>query len=316
MIPLRYLAVPVLLMALLGPLESPAQDAATYYTVQHPEQFKTNWTAFYAQADAMTAAVRAKLKHELDVPYGTDVKQRLDLYFPPHASAHAPVFVFFHGGGFREGDRAQYGYVAKPLAAHGIITAVASYRLTGQGFKYPAQRDDARLAVRWVYRHIAHYGGDPRRIVIGGHSSGAIMVADLGMDRAWLGALGIPKQALRGIVPVSGPYDLRTLRHPDEPNVFWSGYAPTEAERAAASPLLHIGDPVRAALIAAGALEHEGYDDYVSSSQAFGAALESHGVHVQVMTLPNAGHRDTAFALGDADSELSRAVLKFIAAQR
>jgi acetyl esterase/lipase len=259
--------------------------------------------------------VRAHLKHALDLPYGADVKQRLDVYFPEHAPPHAPVFVFFHGGGFREGDRAQYGYVAKPFAARGIITVVASYRLTGQGFKYPAQRDDARLAVQWVYRHIEPYGGDPRRIVIGGHSSGAIMVADLGKDRAWLKQMGVARQALRGIVPISGPYDLRTPDHPGEPNVFWSAYTPTATERAAASPLLHIGDPVPAALIAAGALESDGYDDYVSASQAFGAALKTRGVQVEVLLLPDAGHRDTVFALGDPESALSQAVVQFVAAQ-
>jgi acetyl esterase/lipase len=307
------LAAPMLLVAsLLFVPAAGAQDASTYYTVTHPTEFKTNWTAFYAQADALTAATRTEVRHELDLSYGGDPKQRLDLYFPKDAPANAPVFLFFHGGGFREGDRAQYGYVAKPFAAHGIITAVASYRLTGQGFKYPAQRDDARLAAAWLFKHIGRYGGDPRRIFIGGHSSGAIMVADLGMDRAWMRSAGMPKPALRGIVPVSGPYDLRTPEHPGEQQVFWSGYTPTEAERAAASPLLHIGDPVPAAYIAAGALEHEGYDDYVSSSAAFAAALTAHGSHTQVFDMPGAGHRDTVFALGDPDTELSKAVLAFI----
>jgi acetyl esterase/lipase len=289
-----------------------AQDASTYYTVMHPEQFKTDWTGFYRQADAKTALVRSQLRHELNIPYGADTKQRLDIYFPEKMPAKAPVFLFLHGGGFREGDRAQYGFVAKPFAEHGVISVIASYRLTGGGFRYPAQRDDARLAVLWLYRNIARYGGDPRRIYISGHSSGAILVADLGVDRAWLVRAGVPKQLVRAIIPISGPYDLRTAANPIEPNVFWSGYTPTAESRTQASPGLHILDPVPTALVVAGSTENEGYDDYVGSSEAFVAALAAHGARAQFLSLPGAGHGDTVWALGDEHSELFLAVLRLI----
>jgi acetyl esterase/lipase len=293
-----------------------AQDASTYYTVMHPEQFKTDWTGFYRQADAATAAVRSQLRHALDIPYGADLKQRLDIYFPgrtrAQSPAKAPVFLFLHGGGFREGDRAQYGFVAKPFADHGVICVIASYRLTGGGFSYPAQRDDARLAVLWLYQNIARYGGDPERIYIGGHSSGAILAADLGVDRAWLAQAGAPKRLLRGIVPISGPYDLRTAANPVEPDVFWSAYTPTAELRTQASPALHILDPVRTALVAAGSTENVGYDDYVGSSKAFVGQLEAHGTRARFLSLPGAGHRDTVWALGDDHSELFQAVLRLI----
>lgn len=231
-----------------------AQDASTYYTVQHPEQFKIDWGAFYRQADAKTAAVRAQLPHYLNLAYGQDVKQRLDLYLPTKKPAHAPVFLFLHGGGFREGDRAQYGFVAKPFADHGVITAVASYRLTGDGFKYPDQPHDTQLAVEWLYRNIAKYGGDPDRLYVGGHSAGAILSADIGVDRAWLKSAGIPTRVLRGIAPISGPYDLRTAGRPGED----SAYAPTTELKEQASPLLHIVDPAPAAVIALGSAENLG----------------------------------------------------------
>jgi acetyl esterase/lipase len=289
-----------------------AQDASQYYTVQHPEKFKTDWTGFYRQADASTAAVRSELPHKLDLQYGANVKQRLDLYFPKKAPSSAPVFLFLHGGGFREGDRAQYGFVAKPYALSGIIVAVASYRLTGDGFKYPSQREDAQLAVAWLYRNIKQYGGNPDRIFVGGHSSGAILAADIGGNRTWLARSGVPKHALRGIAPVSGPYDLRTPGRPSEENVFWSGYTPTPELRAQASPILHIADPVPAAVVAAGSAENEGYDDYVASSKDFVAKLLTHGTHAQFLSLDGAHHKDTVLALGDEKSELSQAIIQMI----
>jgi acetyl esterase/lipase len=253
-----------------------------------------------------------QVRHELDISYGTNIKQRLDIYFPAQTSANAPVYLFFHGGGFREGDRAQYGFVAKPFSEKGIISVVASYRLTGEGFKYPVQRDDARLAVAWLYKNIQRFGGDPRRIYIGGHSSGGILVADLGVDRRWMRGAGLPKEVVRAIIPVSAPYDLRTPGNAVEKTVFWSGYTPSAQLRRLASPSLHITDPVPAALVAAGAKEVDGYDNYVGSSEVFVRRLTAHGVQAKFMALPEAGHRESVLALGDEKSELSREIIRLI----
>ena len=101
-----------------------AQDWTQYYTVVHSGNFAIDWGKFYRTAEAKTMEVRKELRNELDVPYGKDPKQRLDLYFPVQKASNAPVLLFLHGGGFREGDRKQYGYVAEPFAkAAGAATA-------------------------------------------------------------------------------------------------------------------------------------------------------------------------------------------------
>jgi acetyl esterase/lipase len=299
----RTIGVACALLLSLTTQQSIAQDASKYYTVQHPDQFKIDWGSFYKQADSMTAAVRASFPHQLDLPYGKNVKQRLDLYFPKDKPEKAPVFLFLHGGGFREGDRAQYGFVAKPFAQQGVIVAVASYRLTGDGFKYPDQTDDARAAVVWLYKHIVQYGGDPRRIYVGGHSAGAILSADIGVDRHWMNAAGIPENSFRGIVAISGPYDLRTPGRKGESDV----YAPTLALQAAASPLLHIGDPVPATIVAVGSTEA-----YVASSEELANKLNAAGARATFLSLEGEDHRDTVRDLGDGDSVLAKAVLKMI----
>jgi len=289
-----------------------SQDASTYYSVLHPGESRLDWAAFYRQADAATAATRAELRHHLDLPYAENIKQRLDLYFPARPTRAAPVFLFLHGGGFREGDRAQYGFVARPLAQSGIITAVVSYRLTDDGFRYPAQGEDARLALQWLHRNVQQYGGDAERLYVGGHSCGAIMAADIGVDRGWLAGAGIPKHVLRGIVGVSAPYDLRTPQDPGNQKVFWGRYVPTPDLRALASPVLNIVDPVPAALLAAGSTENAGYDDYVKSSKEFAAKLAAVGTEARWLSLEGANHQDTVLALGTEHSELSQLVLQII----
>jgi acetyl esterase/lipase len=289
-----------------------AQDASQYYTVLHPEQFQTDWAGFYRDVDARTAAVRTEFPHHLDLPYGADIKQRLDLYLPRNKVAHAATLLFLHGGGFREGDRAQYGYIAKPFIEQGILVAVASYRLTDPGFRYPDQVEDVKLAVRWIYQHIAHYGGSDMRIFVGGHSAGAILAADIGVDRSWMRKSGIPARALQGIAPVSALYDLRVPDPNALKKVFWNVYAPTIEIQESASPLLRVRDPAPAAVVGVGALEQHGAEDFVAGSTALVEKLNGAGSSARLVSLSGMGHKEAVLALGDGQSEIALAIIRMI----
>lgn len=289
-------------MALAVPMAS-AQDSSTYYTVMHPDEFEIDWKKFYDTMNERTAAVRAEFPHHLDLAYGDDPKQKLDLYLPAGDISGAPVFLFLHGGGFREGDRANYGAVAEPFARQGIITAVASYRLTGDGFHYPDQPDDVKSALKWLYKNIQQYGGDPESLYVGGHSAGAILSADIGVDRKWMWAAGIPREALKGIAPISGPYDMRQADRPGEGN----SYAPTPELQAQASPILHVGDPAPAAVVAVGSTEK-----YVASTEELTEKLKAAGSDAQYVLLEGEDHKDTALSLANPESPLFQAVLRMI----
>jgi acetyl esterase/lipase len=298
---LRFL--PILLIQLLLLTSASAQDISKYYTVMHPEKFEIDWTGFYQTNIEATLKVRKTYPHHLNLAFGSDPKQALDLYLPLGKVSEAPVFLFLHGGGFREGDRAHYGSVAEPFLKNGIITAVASYRLTGDGFHYPAQSDDVKSAIKWLYENINSYGGRADAIFAGGHSAGAILSADVGVDRAWMTEMGIPKEALRGIIPVSGPYDMRKKGRPGEQ----SAYAPTAALQEQASPILHINDPVPSALVAVGSVEK-----YQESSIAFTKGLKAAGVDANYLLMKNEDHDDTALSLANEESELFKRTIKMI----
>ena len=280
-----------------------AQDMSQYYTVMHPEDFTIDWTGFYQRMNAHTARVREQFPHHLDLAYGTDSKQRLDLYLPAGEVSNAPVFLFLHGGGFREGDKAHYGSIAEPFVKQGVITAVASYRLTGSGAHYPDQADDVKSAVKWLFENIGQYGGNPEAVYVGGHSAGAILSASIGVDRAWLTDMGMPKDILKGIVPVSGPYDVRDRGRPGE----LYAYAPTAALREQASPILHITDPVPTALIAVGSEEQ-----YQESSMAFADELKAAGVNTYYLLLDGQDHKDTALSLANEKSDLFKQTIGMI----
>jgi acetyl esterase/lipase len=272
------------------------QDKSTYYTVRHPEEFKINWNAFYDRADALTAAARKVLPHTLDLAYGDDPKQRLDVYGPAQKPSAAPVFVFLHGGGFREGDRAHYGFVARPLAERGIVTVIPSYRLLPTA-RYPDQPHDVRQALTWVFRNIQRYGGDPQAIYVGGHSAGAILSAYVSVKTDWLAASSLPRDLIKGCAPISAPYDLRHEKAVND-------YVADPARRAEASPLLQVENPPPTCVVAVGTDEA-----YGPSSEELAKKMRAKNTSVQFVVLQDMDHAETALALGDAGGRLVGALL-------
>ena len=298
---LKFFVLAVWAMWVIAPVN--AQDMYQYYTVSQPDEFDIDWGSFYSRMNEHTARVRDEYPHHLDLAYGADPKQRLDVYLPKGEVANAPVFLFVHGGGFREGDRAHYGSVAEPFVKRGVITVTPSYRLTGSGAHYPDQPDDIKSAVKWVFDNIEQYGGNPEDLYVAGHSAGAVLTADIGVDRGWLADMGMPRDMLKAIMPISGPYDIRVKRRPGQ----LDAYAPTPEIRVQSSPILNINDPAPAALVATGSEE-----EYVQPSLDFADALKAAGVDAHYLLLEGEDHADTALLLADENSRLCKRVISMI----
>jgi acetyl esterase/lipase len=140
-------------------------------------------------------------------------KHKLDIYAPPGAGPH-PVVVFVHGGSWRFGDRQQalasYVKLGRRLAKRDVVAVVISYRLA-PGFKHPSQVRDVARALAWTMAHASEYGGDPDAIFAMGHSAGAQLVALAGTDARWLEEAGGSPAQLKGVIGISGPYDVAHL---------------------------------------------------------------------------------------------------------
>ena len=305
-------ARPFLARATAPPGDENLPDTSSYETFRHPVAEDLDYVHdLYAKADRMTET-RQALPHHLNLRYGMHVKQRLDLYLPIGGARSAPVLLFIHGGGFEEGHRAHYGYIALPYAARGVITAVMGYRLVTDGFHYPAQVDDVKNALAWLRQSVARYGGNPDALFVCGHSAGTTLTAEVGVDRTWMSAAGLPPSALKGIVPVSGKYDL-TATSPEDPTGqdLASFCAPTAVLRERASALRHIDDPARSAIVAQGAARQ--YERLLTrSSPEFVQALQKSGVDAKLIVLHAATHIDTVFALATPGSPLFDAVATMI----
>src|SRR5580692_325542 len=101
-------------------------------------------------------------RRHANIAYGPDPQQRLDVYVPrASAAAPRPVIVFWHGGRWKFGDKADYRFVGAALAGSGCVAIVANYRHYPQ-VKMPGFMDDAAQATLWSAAHAADYGGDRR----------------------------------------------------------------------------------------------------------------------------------------------------------
>jgi len=118
-------------------------------------------------ARTQDAAIRA------DLAYGLDPAEMLDVCLPPVAGAARPGIVLIHGGGWSGGSRKSMLGYCRELAGRGLVAINIDYRLTSSlGGAWPAQLQDAQLAVRWLRAHAGELGIDPRRICASGNSAG------------------------------------------------------------------------------------------------------------------------------------------------
>ncbi len=109
-----------------------------------------------------------------------DTPLTLHLFFPKQPPLHdrRPVIIFFHGGGFVGGHPAQFFHHCTHFASRGVVAASARYRLlnTWAGSVGDCLMD-AKSAIRWIRRHADELQVDPRKLVVGGSSSGAALAA-------------------------------------------------------------------------------------------------------------------------------------------
>ena len=156
--------------------------------------------------NSLTPGDRGTNRVASNIAFGSDPRQRLDIYAPAAAgSGKAPVVIFFYGGSWNSGRRQDYVFAARALAAQGFIVVVPDYRLVPQ-VKFPAFVQDGAAAVAWTVANIARHGGDPARIGVSGHSAGAYIALMLALDGRWLEAAGA-SGAVQAAVGLAGPYD-------------------------------------------------------------------------------------------------------------
>ena len=156
-----------------------------------------------------SARARQALACELDVPYGKQASETLDVF--PSRGERSAVLVFLHGGYWRSLDKSDHSFVAPAFHAQGACVVVPNYALC-PAVTLPDIVRQMVQALAWVWRHIHRYGGNPQRITVVGHSAGAHLAAMLMACRWQEIAADMPANLVKSAVGISGLYELESIR--------------------------------------------------------------------------------------------------------
>lgn len=254
----------------------------------------------------------ATTKNKIDVSYGNDFYQKLDIFLPQKNVPYGlPVLLFMHGGAWQHGHKEWMGFLAPAITALPAIYVSVNYRLAPET-KYPAPLDDCLDAVAWAYKNTHQFGGDPNRIFIGGHSAGGHYAALVALKPAELLKRGVPADAIKGCFPVSAPMELRTgkfeagsrrekivrdllLRMEDGPDA-----SPTTLTNGNRTPFL----------ITWGSKDVPGI---IADSKLMCSLLKEQPGSCEELEMPDCGHFATIAAAGDPTCSWTRKVIALMA---
>ncbi|WP_157605335.1 alpha/beta hydrolase [Schlesneria paludicola] len=252
------------------------------------------------------------------VQYGKDSKQSLNVYRPAaeEKGQSLPVVIWVHGGGWRNGDKDNRAGInlCQTWAKARIVVVGLDYRLT-PAVVHPAHVEDVAAGIAWVHKHIAEYGGDPKRVFLLGHSAGAHLVALVATAPNYLQAHDLsPKSALAGVMAIdTASYDLTTTRTPAVKKMISDAFGNEAKTLNEASPLQQARknpDDCPPFVIAAVKQRPEA----VSESKALSAVLpQSTLVTVDYPgTGQLAAHGLIAKELADFEKDLTKRLLAFV----
>jgi arylformamidase len=160
---------------------------------------------YFARWAQESQKAREELPCELDLPYGSGPGETLDVF--PAAQGGGPVLVFIHGGYWRALDKSDHSFVAPAFTRHNACVVVPNYTLAPAATIPQITMQMAR-AVAWTCRNARRYGGDPRRIVVAGHSAGGQLAAML-LACLWPQLdPGLPRDIVRSVLAISALHDL------------------------------------------------------------------------------------------------------------
>jgi arylformamidase len=260
-----------------------------------------NAEAIIARYVARSEAARRVLEQRRDVAYGSGPDEVLDIF--PTGTASAPTLIFIHGGAWRNFTKNDYSFVAEALVAAGIHVVVINFS------KLPSKRlpdviMQARSAVAWVWRHANEFGGDPSRLYLCGHSSGAHMAAMV-LLTDWA-RLGVAEDTLKGATFISGSYDLKPVLLSAR-----SSYIKLNAaEEQVLSPIRHVERVPCPVLVA---YAEGDTDEFQRHSREFAAALRKAGKLSDLVRLPGTNHFEIIEQVAQPASSLHRAIVAHVA---
>jgi acetyl esterase/lipase len=196
--------------------------------------------------------------------------------------------VFWHGGRWKFGDKADYRFVGAALVQLGYVAILPNYRHYPQ-VKMQGFMGDAAQAALWASARAGDFGADRERLYLMGHSAGAHMAALLALDASHFAAAGKTAPRVAGVIGLSGAYDFLPLLEADDQDMFGPPQNYPQSQ-----PINFVRADAPAMLLVHGL---EDTTTWPKNSRNLAAALGALGVAVTLKLYPKVSHANTVAAL-------------------
>jgi acetyl esterase/lipase len=258
----------------------------------------------------LAAAPKGGVKVSKDVNYGSDPKQKLDV-FQPEGKVGVPILVFIHGGAYVRGDKTVneqiYANITYYFARKNILGINATYRLAPAA-PWPSGAEDVRNVVTWLKKNAPQYGGDPNRIFLFGHSAGATHIASYVFDKSLQPAEG---HGVSGAILMSGRYRLEY--DPSDPNAAnMQAYFGKEANQyPTRSPITHVPKSSIPVFLVIAEYDNPGLD--VLGAELLAEVCARDGKCPRFLRMSDHSHFSQFAHFNTADEELGKEIIDFMA---
>jgi acetyl esterase/lipase len=246
---------------------------------------------------------------------------QLDLYLPKGAKDY-PVVLIVHGGVWVVGDKTldRIPAIARALARQGYGAAATNYRLS-PWVRHPTHAQDVVKALAWLEQNIAEHGGDPNRVFLMGHSAGGHLVALVAADQSYLEKEGVQPSVIRGVVSLSGVYDVTEIAVQD---LFKHAKVQVDAKLtkpfaaifgndanviSQASPISHVRPGLPPFLIVCGDHDLPGLENQAAQ---FARELKAKNNEVTFLRMKGRNHWTTFWSAQDREDPIGEAVTEFL----
>lgn len=289
-----------------SPVRSPAVwsglDQEALDRAYDQAEWAPNMTQVLQRYAHCSELARAEMGLPRRLSYGTSEFEKLDFF--DCGRAGAPVHIFFHGGAWRSGRARDYAFLAEPLVRAGVHVILPDFAWVQDcGGDLEPIVGQARRALAWAHANVAALGGDPNRLFLSGHSSGAHLAALLATTQ-W-SSRGLPDSLIKGTLLCSGVYELEPVRRSAR-----NRYVSIDDVSAQAlSPIRHLVHLRHPLVVAWGSLESP---EFQRQGQEFAQAAQALGVPVSVLVAQHSNHFEILESMANPYGLLGRAALRLV----
>jgi acetyl esterase/lipase len=242
-----------------------------------------------------------------DIAYGTDDRNKLDVFTPEKAdSAPRPVLIFVHGGAYVAGNKRTgaspfYDNILLAAVANGFVGVNMTYRIA-PAHPYPAGTEDVAKAVQWTLENIAASGGDPARIYVVSHSAGAAHVANYIAHKQFHGPKGT---GMKAAILISGVFDQTTFPSAKNVVAYFGEDRTKYEERSSLKGLVESKLPL---LVIDAEIDPP---EFIAQSKVLNEALCAAGRCPTRITLAGHSHMSEVYAINSKDRQVMDAIAAF-----